>query len=244
MLIEKQAISFQSDGLLLRGSLVYPLPKNGYFGVLCIHGSSKSSDNRFLVFQEFLAQNGYASLQFFCRGVGGSAGKYEEASLNNRLQDGLAALKFFRESGLVDPNNIAVLGVSMGGHVAVRLMEKEKKIKTLLLYCPAAYALAAENVPLNEAFTKVITVKESWVNSPVWDILGKYKGTVLVAYGTKDIEIPDGVKERYKQALKNGNYWTLEGGQHKLLVATNDQEEQIRRELFKTSLNFLNLSFR
>jgi len=245
MQIETKAVKFLSDGRTLSGSLVYPLPQNGYFGLLCLHGGSLTSDNRFREMQEYLAKNGYSSFHFHVRGIGLSEGKSEEATLNNRVLDAQSALRFFRESGVVDPDHIAVAGGSMGAHVAVRLAEKEKKIKILLLHSPAAYAAQAEDKPLNQEFTRIITQPDSWVDSPVWSILGKYSGLVQVVYGTLDREIPPGVKDRYKKAVgKIGRYLEVENGKHKLLVPMNSAEEKARDELFAASLSFLNTGFR
>jgi len=245
MQIETKPVQFQSDSLTLQGSLVYPLPKNGYFGLLCLHGGSLTSDNRFSQMQEFLAKHGYSSLHFHVRGIGPSEGKVEEATLNNRVRDAQSALKFFRESGVVDREHIAVAGGSMGAHVAVRLAEKEKKIKTILLHSPAAYTGEAEDKPLNEEFTRIITRPDSWMDSPVWSILARFPGAVQVVYGTEDTEIPQGVKDRYRQVIeKKGRYLEVKNGKHKLLVPTNAAEEKAREELFAASLSFLNTGFR
>ncbi len=244
MNIESKAVSFLSNGLKLQGQLVYPLPKNTYYGVLFIHGGNPFSDTRHREFQEFLANNGYSSLQVFCRGIPPSEGQFQNSTLNNRLEDCKQALEFFKQTGVMDVNNIAVLGNSMGAHIAVKLTQKDKNIRVLLLHCPASYAVEAEGVSMNKLFTQIITQKNSWHSSLVWPILSKYKGMVQVVYGSKDDLIPEDIKSRYKIACANkGRYTVIKEGTHKLLVPNNKTEEKVRQKLFQVSLDFLNRSF-
>ena len=243
MRIAKEEINFTSDRLILKGFLYYPLPKNEYFGVLFIHGGGKYTSSRYLKWQEFLAHNGYSSLSFFSRGVGNSEGNFADSSLINRLTDAQNALAFFQKSGVVDPSNIALSGSSMGAHVAVRLLEQNRKIKTLIVQSAASYGKAAERLPLNSQFTQAISAPNSWQDSPVWQILEKFRGNLGVFYGQEDKIIPSDIKQKYRQLIKQGGYWEIGNGQHKLLAPSNPLEEAAQQELFKTSLLFLNRSF-
>ncbi|OGK64767.1 hypothetical protein A2313_02115 [Candidatus Roizmanbacteria bacterium RIFOXYB2_FULL_41_10] len=243
MEIVKEEISFTSDHLILKGLLYYPLPKNEYFGILFIHGGGKYTSSRYLKWQAFLAQNGYSSLSFFCRGVGNSEGDFADSSLANRLKDSQQALAFFKNSGAVDPSGIALCGSSMGAPVAVRLLEQNKRIKAIIVQSAAAYAKEAENIPLNVQFTQTISVPNSWQNSPVWEILEIFRGNLGVFYGQEDKIIPEGIKQRYRQLIKQGEFWEIKNGQHKLLAPTNNLEEKAEQELFSRSLLFLSRSF-
>jgi len=240
MQVEKKAVSFASGNLTLSGQLCFPLPKNGYYGVLFLHGGGKYTHNLYIEWQEYLATQGYSSLSFYCRGSGSSEGSFSDSSLANRLKDAQAALEYFVGSGVTDPRTLAVFGSSMGGHVAVRLAEADKRVKALLLQSSAAYSQEAETVPLDSQFTQLIRQPRSWNHSPVFKILASYCYPVKVVYGEKDVVIPDEVKQCFMRAAKNTSSSILQGGEHRLLRPNNPSEEAAQKKLYEISVKFLN----
>jgi len=241
MQIETKAVNFQSDGLTLRGSLVYPLPKNGYYGVLFVHGGGLYYPVDFYAaWQEYLGARGYSSFSFFGRGVAPSEGNFSDSSLNNRLKDAQAALEFFKNSGLVDQKVIAVYASSMGGHVAVRLLEKHKEIKALILQSAAAYGKALESLSLGTEFTEAVRKPESWRDSPVFKILANYRYPVKVVYGKADSVIPSEVQQKYCQSARKTTREILLGGGHALLRPKTAAEKRALEKLYLGTVDFLN----
>ena len=59
----EEQTSFLSEGLKLEGFLYSPKPKNAYFGVLFIHGGDNYLDNRYGVWQKYLAERGFSSFE-------------------------------------------------------------------------------------------------------------------------------------------------------------------------------------
>src|SRR4029078_2171355 len=109
-------------------------------GILFLHGAGTSSSARFELWQKYLCEKGYTSFIFDCAGVGKSEGKFEEGSLNNRLLDAEHALQTFIDTRKIDARKICVIGNSMSGHTAIRLTQKLKTIKALILAYSAAYS--------------------------------------------------------------------------------------------------------
>jgi hypothetical protein len=239
MNINHQRISFFSDGNKLVGDLYFPPNVKKSPAVLFLHGGKNLINNRFEEWQKILCAAGFVSLSFHFRGVGKSEGKFEDGSLKNRLKDSLNALTFLRSQSIINIDKIAVEGSSMGGHIAARLIQKNPTIKVLILQSAAAYGTQTENKKLNNNFTKEISKKNNWFNSPVFSILKTYCGKVLIIYGERDEVIPSGVMKGYKESIKNGEYIIIKSGGHALLRPKNREEIKARSELFEQSRRFL-----
>lgn len=235
-----KVIWFYSDGNKLQGDLYHPLKTKKSPGILFLHGGKNLMTNRFEEWQKFLCVSGYASLSFHFRGAGKSEGRFEDGSLKNRLIDAFAAFEVFKKLDVIDANNIALEGSSMGAHIAIRLIEKIPSIKALILQSAAAYGIEAEDKNLNNSFKAVITKENNWFSSPIFKILKDYTGKVLIIYGELDNVIPLDVMRRYRASIKKGNYVIIKSGKHTLLRPQNKEEIQARSELFKQSLRFLN----
>ena len=75
-----------------------------------------------------------------------------------------------------------------------------------------------------------------WVPIPV----KKYRGSVLVIYGTEDKIVPDEIKHSYEEAVKGkGFYHNMRGGGHLLFSSKTPKEEKIKKDTIKILLGFL-----
>jgi pimeloyl-ACP methyl ester carboxylesterase len=239
-MVYSKNITFSSDGNILFGRLYAPTTTSMTPGVLFIHGAGKASSERYIAWQEYLAERGFSSLSFDVRGVGKSEGEFVESGLNKRLLDAESALQFFTTSGHVIPQQIAVAGNSMGAHVATMLVSKEPSIKALLLCCAAAYAPDAEDKKLDETFTHILRRENSWRDSLAFSRVEAYSGKVFVAYGDQDEVIPEGIQKRYLQlAARKGEGHILSGIGHAQLSPKNAMQEKARESLFGFSASFL-----
>lgn len=239
-----QQIYFDSNGNRLVGTLYKTLVRAKSPGILFLHGAGTSSSARFDEWQKYICDRGYTSFIFDCTGVGKSGGKFEDSSLNSRLTDTENALKTFIGTGLIDENNISVFGNSMSGHTAIRLTQKSKSVKALILAYAAAYSEEAENKKFGQAFTNAIRKENSWVNSPVFRILENYSGKTLVVYGENENIIPVGVQKKYRQLVKDkGESFIVKNAGHRMILPTNEKEEIAMRELFKISADYLDKTF-
>lgn len=237
----QQQITFISDSLKLAGNFVSPISQTGLPAVLFLHGAGHATKERYFDWQNILANNGIASLSFDFRGCGESEGVFEDGSLAKRLEDAKNALEFIQTIEQVDKNKLILAGNSMGAHIAVRLTESVSNIKALMLSCPAAYSAEAENKPLNDEFSQVIRQENSWVDSPVFTLLEKFNGKVMVNFGEFDTVIPDDVKNNLQAICqrKGGQYLVLKGATHFLLKPENEVQEVARQKLFSASIKFI-----
>lgn len=199
--IKHKEINFLSDQLKLTGTAFYNQDNDRRPGFLLIHGSGVRSNRiGFIKMQEYLAKIGVNSLSFDSRGVGDSEGSYEDGGLKNRLTDAQNALSWGSTHKVLSEGQIGVVGFSMGTHIAVRLVELYPNIRCLALIGAVGYAEDAEDKPLNQEFSNIIRVENSWINSPVFEAFKEFKGKKRLIYGEYD-PIPYKVREKYKAGL-------------------------------------------
>lgn len=226
-----QKITFSSESLTLVGNLFHnPQSK---IAVLLLHGAGNSSKERFIDLQQFLYDNNISSLAIDFRGVGESQGEFKNGGLSNRLLDAISAYDNLIQ--LVPNTKIAVLGTSMGGHIASRFTLKRNCYALILKY-PAAYSRESENLALNEEFTKAISIPNSWENSLSFKALGKFKGKILLLDGGADKVIPEEIKNKYRElAKRNGKVVTFPNGLHGL----EKKDASLKEPVFNNILEFI-----
>lgn len=204
--------------------------------------------------QDALAEQGIISLVFASRGIGESEGAYNEQSLTDRLVDSEKSLEKFIQDANVDPKHLAVLGVSMGAHVASELAERSSiPLSGVALWEPAAYPVDAQNENIGtQDFTDALKdEKKNLSFSPAFEAIRKYKkkeGRIFLAYGAKDVQnrfpangqeknedktksvLPQIVPLIYRSFVDNPSDWLeLEPLGHELL-ATNPNREDLSQE--------------
>lgn len=182
--------------------------------ILFLHGGgagTSSQGTRYL--QEALAREKVPSLAFDFSGHGRSDGRMESSGLKRRHQEACLMAEH------MNPLRVrAVVGTSMGGHTACQMLQVVNP-DVLILFCPAAYERAAEEVKFGEDFRRVIRSTQQFSDSPAFEPLRKFQGHVLIFYGSEDMVIPDAVKESYASCAQNAKgvqYVKIRGAEHKL----------------------------
>ena len=130
-------VTFTNDkfNIKLAGTLTLPEGKGPFKAVIMITGSGPQNRNEelmghkpFLVISDFLSRNGIAVLRYDDRGVGGSQGKYSEATSADLATDAQAAFDFLRNNPKIDPDRIGLMGHSEGGLIAPIVASANHKI--------------------------------------------------------------------------------------------------------------------
>lgn len=119
----EEQVSFQSDGLALRGILHIPdgmerAERRPAFLVLHGFGGNKTSDNCVRPCK-MLTDLGYVTLRFDMRGCGESDGEFGRIICLEQVEDTKAAHAWLSERPEVDADRIGALGSSFGAAVAV-----------------------------------------------------------------------------------------------------------------------------
>jgi pimeloyl-ACP methyl ester carboxylesterase len=181
--------------------------------VICLHGGGPSGRHSTEYLATVLQANGRSVIRFDFSGHGDSTGVMAESSLKKRFLEAKAVLDYF---GLGD--GVAVIGTSMGGHIACALAS-EVFVEALVFFGPAAYSVRAWDVPFDFGFTDIIREEGSFLDSDIVDLLRGFTGRALHVIGERDEIIPAGVTNLYAEALshcKVFDCYTIAGCPHPL----------------------------
>lgn len=152
--------------------------------MLFLHGAGGSDKTRTQYLQDILANHNVTPYSFNFTGHGGDKVELDKSSLKNRLQEAEEAIRQFN---LKEP--LSLCGSSMGGYIAIKLLEKYQ-VENLILFAPAVYDIKAFDVNFNNEFSDIIRAQDSWKNSDAFSILNTFKGNVLISIGEQDEVIP------------------------------------------------------
>jgi pimeloyl-ACP methyl ester carboxylesterase len=176
--------------VVLHGSVTHSDSKSAP-RTLALHGGGRSTRQGFQPLLTSLAERGCACAAFDFSGHGESSGDLADSSLSHRAALALAVVEHL---GMQRP--VSMIASSMGGHVACTLIDSLAPT-ALVLYCPAAYEQAAQDLAFGPAFQQVIRATTSFAASPAFDALDRFTGRLLVVYGSEDAVIPREVEREY-----------------------------------------------
>lgn len=125
-----------------------------------------------------------STMAFDFSGSGESPGKITETNLHKRVEEAAFAMNVIN---IDEP--YFVLGSSMGGYIAIKLLERFS-VHTLVLFAPALYDTAAYNVNFGERFSSLIRMPDSWLHTDALALLDAFHGNLLLYIGEDDDVIP------------------------------------------------------
>ena len=129
----KERISYYSDGLKLSGILSTPDNSKGKRipGVVLVPGFMSTADAFFPGFAEELNAGGFVSLTMDFRGFGKSEGVPGEVIPYLQIYDASNAISYLQSRPEVNPDKIAVLGVSLGGGEVAYIGARDRRVKAV-----------------------------------------------------------------------------------------------------------------
>jgi pimeloyl-ACP methyl ester carboxylesterase len=154
-----------------------------------IHGGGVGTKERIYTSSDVLEEKNITMLSFDQSGAGKDKDNIKQSSLQRRTEETKYAIEHFASK---EP--LTVCGSSMGGEIALRMLE-HFPIKSIILFCPAIYDEAAFLVKFGEGFTDLIREPNSWQRSSTLPLLEKFTGELLIVIGELDSVIPPGVIE-------------------------------------------------
>jgi pimeloyl-ACP methyl ester carboxylesterase len=163
---EAQEVSFAggSEGVELAGTLTLPPGPGPHPAVVLMSGSGAQDRDEsirpvatikpFALIAEALTPAGVAVLRYDDRGVGGSSGDYQAATIQELAGDGQAAIDYLRGRDDIDPARIGVIGHSEGGLYAAMLAAKDPDIAFVVGMAAPAPDGVTRIVAQNEAISR------------------------------------------------------------------------------------------
>jgi len=131
--MEFKDVEFKAkDGFKIRGWLV--VNKTASPTIIICHGFNTSRSD-VLVLADFLFDGGYNILLFDFRGHGQSQGWYTSFGLQEQ-RDLAAAIEFLKNNQELKSKDFGVIGVSMGGSVAIMVAAENQDIKAVAADSP------------------------------------------------------------------------------------------------------------
>src|SRR5205809_609841 len=191
----RERISYYSDGLKLTGILSTPDNSRGihFPGVVLVPGFMSTADAFFPGFAEELNAAGFVSLTMDFRGFGESEGVRGEVIPYLQIYDASNAISYLQSRPEVNPDKIAVLGVSLGGGEVAYIAARDRRVK-----CVASMVLVGDGERRMRRFR---TEQE-------WETL------MQKVQEEKDELEADDADILYRKAKEPKKLFTLEGGVH------------------------------
>src|ERR671928_759601 len=137
----RDRISYYSDGLKLSGILSTPDNSAGKKvpGVVLVPGFMSTADAFFPGFAEAFTAAGFVSLTMDFRGFGESEGVRGEVIPYLQIYDASNAISCLQSRPEVNPDKIALLGVSLGGGEVAYIAARDRRVK-----CVASMVLVGD----------------------------------------------------------------------------------------------------
>jgi uncharacterized protein len=191
--------------------------------VLHLHGNAANVGNH-LPLVAWLPAEGYNVLLLDYRGFGKSQG---EPSLDGVVDDAAAALAYLRTRRDVDASRLVILGHSMGGATALRLLARDSSGVRLAVidsafasYRQIAREAMLQSVVLAPGVPLVMLALPGTEKDPV-TALRKISVPLLFVHGTRDAVIGhDHSVQLHAAARPPKDLWTVEGADHMTVFAT------------------------
>ncbi|MEM3138386.1 MAG: alpha/beta fold hydrolase, partial [Thermofilaceae archaeon] len=161
----------------------------------------------------FLCINGYAALRFDFRCHGDSPLPFEEFTIPYALEDSKNAASFLKTLSEVNASRFAVIGLSMGGGVAVNLAADRDDVAALVLLAPALdwpelAQRAAQPPPIKEGYVymgpnrmRVEKITETMKFSVI-HLAERIKAPTLIVHAVDDQVVPISQARRFYEKLE------------------------------------------
>ncbi len=204
--------------------------------IIHFHGNAQNMTAHYS-FVNWLPEKGYNLFVFDYRGYGMSKGR---ACRSGIYKDCVAALFYVRSRPEVDSDKIVVLGQSLGGALAIRVVSDHPEFKVKAVIADSAFAsyrqIARDKVgliPVLKWFKWPLSFLLATNGySPVDVIENLHPTPLLVIHGTCDLAVPYHHGKRLFESARDPKlFWTVDKGRH--IDVLSPKRKQYRQALLK-----------
>lgn len=132
-------ITIKSEGAELAGTLTTPKDRGKYPAIVLVWGDGpqdRGYQGLFDSIADYLSQKGVCVLRFDKRGIGSSTGSYLSYSAADQINDIKSAVEYLASCEYVDQAKIIIAGHAEGADIALRSVQGNDKIKSLIIMSP------------------------------------------------------------------------------------------------------------
>lgn len=143
-------VSFESHGVALSGSIVFPEREAPRAALVFVHGSGKQTRN--LALADRFARAGIAALVYDKRGAGKSGGEYEgnqsvsEQNISLLADDAAAALNALARNPALQGVPVGLAGISQAGWIVPLAARRALRVNFLLLWSGPVCKVSEEDI--------------------------------------------------------------------------------------------------
>ncbi|WP_319506799.1 alpha/beta hydrolase [uncultured Methanolobus sp.] len=214
-----KAVTFKSRDSYIEGLIRIPTSSNNIHGVVILPGAGVSKEQQTAV-PELLSELGYASITIDQRNLGGidpqgdlelfvSGGEPVEYMM---VHDALVAASVLGEQTEVDGENIAMLGLSNGGRVAIIATAIDPSIKGVVAISTSGYDTDSINVDKNTNPEAYMFYRSIDPDTYLEDISPR---RFVMLHSLNDSIIPYELAQRsFNKAQEPKAFYSIEGNTH------------------------------
>ena len=218
--MHKENVAVPVNEQKMNGVLIRPDGVENFAAVFFLHGMTSRLDGYVPIAEALAAQN-IVALALSMRGHGKSDGDFNELTVNDLVDDGIAAYDFLASLPFVNKNRIGVVGASVGANVAA-LVSQLCAVRALILRVPALYTRENMALTLAETMKRESGLFKGIKNmdeTPSIQAIRQFSESLLVIPSEKDPIIPPEVPQRYYDAAvkaKKRHLVEIKGAPHAL----------------------------
>jgi alpha/beta superfamily hydrolase len=195
-----------------------------------------------------LCAAGMNVLRFDFRGSGESDGGFEEMTIEGEVADALAALERVRAEPTVDPDRVALLGLSLGGLVAACAAARNGAVSALVLWAAVADLMGVFGKRGDWDQVEERLARDGFVEwgahrigrgffddcqrvDPLAEVAG-YRGPALVVHGSEDASVPVAHARMYMDALAgtDATSYIVQGADHTFTGVLTQEGGRLRMQ--------------
>lgn len=225
-----EELNVDDDGTNIYARVYLPTEKkDSYPTVIMSHGIGGTYENCEPYAKQFAA-GGVAVVAFDFQGGGPASqsdGEMVDMSTLTEAQDLECVTSAVKELDYVDASQLFLLGESQGGFVsAYAAAQHPEDYKAVVLFYPAfvlqddawaKFPNGPQDAPEVEEIYGIQVGKQSYIDNmsfDIYEVIGNYKGDVLIVHGEQDPVVPMSYSERALETYESAELVTIPGAEH------------------------------